>query len=278
MNSSRSYTEGGCVLDEDLVLNEGTGLGSLVRLREFGKQVQMIDEQVQMHDCVEASLHGRRGLLVLHRYAQVRFYEPPLRPGPRWPYTELYSFYTPSRQAGLLTADVDGDARLDVLAGNYWIRAPERFDLPWRLFAINTWSEEESSATLRLAALDPAAGAMAVAQGEMPIARISIFLKPRDPTEQWKERPLTANPSPRYPHALAAGDFNHDGRVDLFVAENAGPGSRAFVVWSATTSTTLQTVWSGAGLHSAFASDLNTDGKSDIVAVGVNSILALDLR
>ena len=36
----------------------------------------------------------------------------------------VYSFYTPSRQAGLLLADVDGDGLTDIFAGNYWIRSP----------------------------------------------------------------------------------------------------------------------------------------------------------
>ena len=47
-------------------------------------------------------------------------------------------------------ADIDGDGLPDILAGMYWIRSPESFELPWRLFAIDLWNETPESAMLRL--------------------------------------------------------------------------------------------------------------------------------
>ena len=41
-----------------------------------------------------------------------------------WPYREIYSIYTPSQQTGLSMRDIDGDGRIDILCGNYWIQKP----------------------------------------------------------------------------------------------------------------------------------------------------------
>ena len=49
------------------------------------------------------------------------------RDGKPWPYREIYSIYTPSQQTGLSMRDIDGDGRIDILCGNYWIQSPERF-------------------------------------------------------------------------------------------------------------------------------------------------------
>ena len=103
---------------------------------------------------IPATVLGRRGVLLVHRRSQVRFYEIPADRSAPWPATEIYSFYTPSNQGGMLLADIDRDGTTDLLCGNYWIKSPDRFELPWRLFAIEPWSEEPDSAMLRLALAD----------------------------------------------------------------------------------------------------------------------------
>ena len=100
---------------------------------------------------------------------------------------EIYSFYTASRQGGLLIEDIDGDGRPDIVCGNYWIRSPERFDLPWRLFAINTRHETPDSATFRLAWLGRD---LIAAQGHMSPGAVYRYTRGADPTQQWKEQKL----------------------------------------------------------------------------------------
>ena len=144
----------------------------------------------------------------------------------------MYSFYTASEQAGIVFADIDGDGRQDILSGNYWIRRPESFEQPWRLFAINTIHQTPKSARFRLALLEPADGLVA-AQGEMEDAKVVLFRKPANPREQWPSTPLADGLKLAYPHGLLASDLDADGRVDLVLGENRGAVSRLFVLWNA---------------------------------------------
>ena len=125
--------EGGCLFDADgdgqpdLVASEP---GALVWFRFPDGARHVIDTGADSPDIIPAVLLGRRGVLLIHKHAQVRFYEPGRDPAAPWHATDLYSIYTPSWQGGLRLADIDRDGRTDILCGNYWIRSPERWELP----------------------------------------------------------------------------------------------------------------------------------------------------
>ena len=195
---------------DSVVLQDGKPLGELVRIGQGGRR-EVLDRAIEMHDCLPATMFGKRGLLVVHRYAQMRFYYD-------GGMQEVYSFYTASRQGGLLLADVDGDGRADLLCGNYWIRSPERFDLPWRLFAINTRHETADSATFRLAWLGED---LIAAQGHMREGAVYRYAPTANRTEQWSETLATRL---RYPHALVSTASG------VVIGENAGPGSRVVML------------------------------------------------
>src|ERR1035438_4512527 len=164
----RAFAEGGCLLDVDgdgkldIVVNEGGPEADLVWYRSPHSGARwtrhVIDTAIDAPDMLPATLFGHRGVLLIHKRMQVRFYEIPADPTARWPSQDVYSFYSPSHQGGLRMADIDGDGLPDILAGMYWIRSPESFELPWHLFAIDLWNETLESAMLRLS-YGPLAGA-----------------------------------------------------------------------------------------------------------------------
>jgi hypothetical protein len=218
-----AFGEGGCLVDldgdgeQELVANEGSGLGQLTWRKPPDWKPVIIDDEFETHDCIEAKLFGRKGILVTQRYMQVRFYE--RAEGKRWPYREIYSIYTPSKQTGLSMRDVDGDGRADILCGNYWIKSPEAFELPWHIFAINTYSEIPESAMLAHAVV---ADDLLVGQGHMHDARVTLFTKPEDPRRLWNTAPIEGTYHRVHAVTVWNGSF-------LF-GENNGALSRIFAL------------------------------------------------
>jgi len=237
LSSGLSFGEGGCVADvngdghSDLVLEArpalGSGLGRLVWLEAPSWKLHVLDSGVEMSDCLETTLFGKRGILMVQRNAQVRFYPYPSGDSGHAPYQEVYSFYTPSRQAGLLRDDVDGDGREDILCGNYWIQSPAAYNLPWRLFAIELYNQTESAASLRLALLGDTGRELVVAQRDMREAKVSLLRVPAgaDPKALWEEHALAAPGGFHFPAGLAVM-----GRR-IVVGEHNGASSR--VLWFA---------------------------------------------
>ena len=232
-----SFGEGGCVANvngnghSDLVLEArpatGSGLGRLVWLEAPSWKVHVLDSGIEMSDCMETTLLGKRGILTVQRNAQVRFYPYPPGDSGHAQYQEVYSFYTPSRQAGLLRADVDGDGRQDILCGNYWIQSPAAYNLPWHLFAIELYNQTESAASLRLALMGGTSRELVVAQKDMREANVSFFRVPAgaDPKALWEEHALAAPGGFHFPAGLAVV-----GRR-IVVGERNGASSR--LLWLA---------------------------------------------
>ncbi len=240
------FGEGGCVDAHGTVyLQDGVESGPLVALSPSGDRTEL-DPNVEMHDCIATVLLGHRGVLITDHYGQVRLYEG------RGIYQEVYSFYTPSRQAGLLRADVDGDGLKDIFAGNYWIRSPREFDLPWRLFAVNTRHETPDSATMSLALRGRI---LFAAQGHMREGGVFRYAPPADPTQLWSETVVAAGL--HFPHALVSAPSG------VFVGENNGAGSRLFLAGD---SGKLEQIGITPGIHTAFAIG------NRVLAVGAETI------
>lgn len=184
----------GCVAAEGLAALSRSRLVLLAPPR-FAETV--LEPATDFSGCLPFTISGRRGVLIPHLHAQLRFYEF-ARPGR---YHELYSIYTASKQGGLLAHDVDRDGGLDLFFGNYWVRNPGRLGLPWRLFAVNTFFDSPDAALARLALLQlpgkPAPGLVWAGPG-----RLAFLERPSPVTEQWP--PLPLEPAPERTLALLA--------------------------------------------------------------------------
>ncbi len=270
------FGEGGCLLDDGaLVLNEGPPDRALVWLQPSAWQRHVIDTGVDAADILPATLFGRRGILLIHRGAQVRFYEVPADPLQPWHRTEIYSFYTPSEQGGLGMADVDGDGIPDILAGNDWIKAPASFELPWHLFAIELWNEQAKSALLREKQVDLlATGAqnLVAVQRSVARARLAWFEKPLDPKQLWIEHRLEGTLALDQPNSLQIADFDGDGRPDLLVAERGGTGRMIVFLNAGGGRFEPRVIASGAPVDHAIIADWNGDGRPDILTVRKDAI------
>jgi len=273
LGSGGPFGEGGAIIDVnrdgqlDVVAGEMSPR-ALVWFEAPRWTRHVIDTGVDTADVIPADLFGRRGILLVHRRAQVRFYEIPRDPSERWPVREIYSFYTPSDQGGLAIADIDTDGRPDILCGNYWIRSPESFELPWRLFAIELWNEHQPSAMLRLAWMGPRD--LIATQREMPDARLALFERPADPRQLWTEHRIADGLS--RPHSLDVADFDDDGRLDVLVAEQSGSGRLLIFRNEAGRRFTPQIVATGVNAIHARSIDWDGDGRRDILTISEQAI------
>ncbi len=252
------FGEGGAVFDFDgdgtldLIVNESGAKPALVWFRGPRWSRRVIEEGVETPDIAPAAIHGRRGVLVIHRGMQVRFYEIGSA-------RDLYSFYSPSLQSGFLIRDIDGDGRPDIVCGNYWMQNPPEFELSWRLYAIRAWSEEKLSARSVFAWWG---GRLVVAQSEMTDARLAWFEQPADPKLLWEEHRIEGDLHLAEPHSLAVADFNSDGKPGLLVAERAGSGR--LVLFGEGPPAVLA---HSSGILWMRAMDWDRDGHPDVLAI-----------
>ncbi len=289
--AGRAFQEGGCLLDVDgdgqldVVVNEGGPAGDLVWYRaphpgERAWARSVIDTGVDAPDILPTTLLGHRGILLIHKRMQVRFYEIPPDATARWPSQDVYSFYSPSQQGGLRMADIDGDGRPDILAGMYWIRSPESFELPWRLFAINLWNEMPESAMMRLAygPLTGAAPELVAAEREVSPTRLARFEKPADPRTLWIEHRIEGAVDLTAVSSLEIADFDGDGRPDLLVAEKAGAGRLMVLHNEGEGRFTPVEIARGQPVKFARVVDIDGDGRPDILAIRADAIVWYENR
>jgi hypothetical protein len=175
---SSEFGPPGAACDEGLYLLEGRRL-LLVKLPSLDKEV--IEPDTETADLLACTLHGRRGVLWVHQYAQLRFASGDER-------EEIYSIYTPSRQGGLAMSDVDGDGYPDIYCGNYWVQNPGRAHVAWRLYANNTYFDGPDSALSRLV---PVRGKGLIWSSK----ERTVWLKPGPDVKQMWEATLLDAPS-----------------------------------------------------------------------------------
>ena len=183
------FGEGGCLADldgdgvQEFVGKEGTGLGKLTWRRPPDWKPVLIDDEFETHDCMEATLFGRKGVLVIQRYMQVRFYERgrrkalalprnlfdlhsvsadrPVASRYRWRWTGRYRMRQLLDQEPGVVSSFPGIFSRSIRTPNYRNRQC------LRMHCRGT--------------------GLLVAQGHMPDARVTLFTMPEDPRQLWKE-------------------------------------------------------------------------------------------
>lgn len=197
-----------------------------------------------------------------------------------WPITQIYHYSTDSQpdqlgkspdwkgineHEGLAVLDIDGDGKPDIVGGGRWFR--NLGDLKF----------EENP-------IDPRYSFSRTAAGKLikDSARPQVLFVVGDGAGplnmyDWQKGTWVAKKIAdiKFGHTLQIADFDGDGNLDIFCAEQrldgANPESKAYIFYGDGKGNFKQTVVAeGIDFHEAKVSDLNGDGRPDIISKPYN--------
>ncbi len=224
------------------------------------------------HDHIVADLKGTgQAQLVFWNQGARKLFLAEIPPQPRtaglWPLTELLDtahVTAAIKQEGMAAYDVDGDGRVDLLAGLYWFKHTggntfkpiQIADHPGRIAAGHFQPGKVAQIIL------------APGDGNGPLWFIECQGDPTDP-RAWKRRSLLER-DVLSGHTLALADINRDGHLDIFCGEMHTPGPKekctAWVLYgNGQGSFKIQELSVGICNHDSRVADVNGDGRLDIV-------------
>lgn len=192
-----------------------------------------------------------------------------------WPATEVFSGKAGENGGkyaeGVAACDVDGDGRVDLLAGNYWFKylgnnqfKPIRIGTIGGRIAADRLIKGSKFAQVVIASGD----------GNGPLKWYECKGDP-EKTSDWIGHDLLGRDM-IHGHSLQIADIDGDGNLDIFTAEMAkwtesrrdpdNPNAEAFIFYGDGKGHFRKTVFAkGIGFHEARVADLNGDGMMDIL-------------
>jgi len=236
----------------------------------------------QHHDQVFGDFLGKgRPQLAFWNQGAKKIYLAEIPADPRqaesWPLTEIFSGAAGSERnsdfkypEGMTAFDIDGDGKVDLLAGNVWFK-------------------QRDGAKFEPIQVAPIGGR--IAAGKFKAGKYAqIVIAPGDGIGPLRWYECTGNPEISkdwighdlverdviHGHSLQVADIDGDGSLDIFAAEMAkwtesrnepdNPTAAAWILFGDGKGNFRRTVFAtGIGFHEARVGDLNGDGKMDIL-------------
>jgi hypothetical protein len=197
-----------------------------------------------------------------------------------WPITQLYHYNTDSEpeqlgkspawkgideHEGLAIMDIDGDGRLDIVGGGRWFR--NLGELKFEENLIDPRYSFSRAATGRFIKDSPRPQVLfVVGDGDGPL---NLY--------EWVQGTWIIHKIAdiHFGHSLQVADFNGDGNLDIFCAEQrldgANPNSHAYIFYGDGKGNFRQSiVIGGLDFHESKVADLDGDGRPDIITKPYN--------